>query len=127
MNQKVLLGNIERENKFIKNLFKITKFQEKNSTNQITKFLAFLQNSKNVPKYFIKLIGHYSLCRPKYPNISKLFVKCIFSCFPEQNKNVIMNQTDILKFIIFPEDALKNQTEKFQQKTKTPQINEEFQ
>ena len=111
MNKKGSLSDIENESEFIRTLFNFTKPQEKNSASRINLILTFIQNSKNGPNYFIKLIDRHSLCRPQHPDFSKLFVKCIFSCFPEteENKTFIKKQTEALKFIIFPD--------KFQQKT----------
>ena len=80
MNNKESLINIEKENELIKTLFSFTKFQEKKSAERIYQILSFIQNSKNGPNYFIKLIDNYSLCRMQHPNLSKLFVKCIFFC-----------------------------------------------
>ena len=107
MNKKESLSDIERENEFIKTLFNFTKIQEKSSADLNNQFLSFLQNSQNGPNYFIKLIDHYSLCRPQYHDLSKLFVKSIFSCFPEtieENKTFLKSQTYLLRFIIFPEE-----------------------
>ena len=94
LNKKESLGDIERENEFLKTLFGFTEFQETSSPDRINKILSFIQNSKNGPNYFIKLIDHYSLCRPQYPNISKLFVKCIFFCFQETHEpnNKLLNE-----------------------------------
>ena len=114
MNNKQSLSNIERENESTKTIFNFTQLQEKNSAGRINKFLSFFQNSKSGPNYFIKLIDHYSLCRVQYPNLSKLFVKCIFFCYPEtteENKTLIKKQTEGPKNIIFPEE--------FQQKKST--------
>ena len=113
MNKKELFSDFERENELIKTLFNFSKFQEKNSAALINQILTFLQTSKNGPDYFIKLIDYYSLCRPQYPNLSKLFVQSIFFCFPEttqQNKTFIKKQTEALKNIIFPEEFQQNTT-----------------
>ena len=123
MINKESLSDIERENEFIKTLFNFSHFQEKSYANRINKILSFIQNSKNEPNYFIQLIEYYSLCRSQYPGISKLFVKCIFLCFPEtteQNKNVIKNQTEVLKNIIFPEELQQKPS------TGSSKKNEEF-
>ena len=107
MNHKESLRDIERENEFTKTIPNFTQLQEKNSADRINKILSFIQNSKNGPSYFIKLIDHYSLCRIQHPDLSKLFVKCIFFCFletTEQIKTFIKKQTEALKFILFPEE-----------------------
>ena len=96
MKKKESLGDIERENEFIKTLFNFSLFQEKNSADRINKILSFIKNSKNGPNYFINLLEYYSLCRPQNLDISKLFVKCIFFCFletTEQIKTFIKKQT----------------------------------
>ena len=114
MNKKESLSEIKRENEFIQTLFNFVHFQEKNFAGQINIILSFIQNSKNGPNYFIQLIDNCSLCRPQYRDIWKLFVKCIFFCFPEtteQNKSFIKQQTEVLKDIVFPNE--------FQHKSKT--------
>ena len=123
MKKKESISVIERENEFIKNIFSLTVLQEKNSSDQINKILSFLQNSKNEPNYFIKFIDYYSLCRPHHPDLSKLFVKCMFICFPEtteQNKTLIKNQTRALKYILFPEELQQKPS------TGSSKKNEEF-
>ena len=102
------LSDIEKDNEFIKNLFNFSQFQERNYINLILQISSFIQNSKNGPNYFIKLIDYYSLCRPTFPNFSKLFVNCVFSCLPEtteENKTFIKYQTKALKYIIFQEES----------------------
>ena len=98
MNKKESFSDIARENEFIKTLFNFTNFQERNNTDLKNTVLSFLQISKNGPNYFINLIDHYSICRPQYPDLSNLFVKCVFLCFPEtteqesqQKYNLTMN------------------------------------
>ena len=118
MNKKESLSNIERENEFIKTLFNFTKIQEKSSSDLNNQFLSFLQNSQNGPNYFIKLIDHYSFCRPQYHDLSQLFVKSIFSCFPEtieENKTFLKSQTYLLKFIIFPEEFPINENKELKE------------
>ena len=123
MNNKESLSAIERENEFTKTMFNFTQLQEKNSADRINKILSFIQNSKNGPYYFIKLIDYYSLCRVQHPDLSKLFVKCIFFCYPEtteENKAFIKKQTEALKYIIFPEESQQKSS------TESPQKNQEF-
>ena len=110
INSKELSSEIEKENKFIKALFNIS-YQGKNSAERIKEILSFIQNSKNGPNYFIQLIDYFYLCRPQHLRLSMLFVKCVFFCFPETteaNKTFIKNQTEALKFILFPEECKQN-------------------
>ena len=119
MNNKESLINIEKENELIKTLFSFTKFQEKKSAERIYQILSFIQNSKNGPNYLIKLVDHFSLCRPHNPDLSKLFVKCIFFCFPEtneENKTFIKDRTEALKYFIFPEEFQQKPTNGSSQK-----------
>ena len=79
-------------------------------------FLKSVQRGSNYYYYyFIQLLEHYSQCRPRQHYISKELVECIYSCFPEQINEIqeyIKEDTDILKFIIFPEEFTINENKK---------------
>ena len=49
-------------------------------------FYNFIKQSKNGSTYFIKLLDQYSFCRPNQLYFIKELVKCIYSCFPKENK-----------------------------------------
>ena len=102
--------DVERENIFVQTLFNYSHFQEVNSADRNIEFMSLIQNSKNGPNFFIKLIDCYSFCRPHNPNFSKLFMKCLFLCFPqtlEESKKFI-RQTKILKYLVFQEEFQQN-------------------
>ena len=100
-------SKLKEENENYKKLFNFKgsetqmKYFKKTLTN-------FIKNSKNNgPNYIILLLNFYSKCRPCHHRVSKELVECVLSCFPEQFDEIqqyIKENTDILKFIIFPEE-----------------------
>ena len=69
-------------------------------------FLQFIKNFKIDSIDFINFINFYSQCRPLQYNISRELVGLVYSCFPEQIQEIQqkINRTNILKFIMFPEE-----------------------
>ena len=101
-----VLLKIKEENEFIKKLFDFNGV-ETHYQHPKTYFLSLIQNSKNDPKYFVDLLKHYSKCRPHQQLVSKELVGCVYSCFPEQTNEIqqkIKEITNILRFIVFPEE-----------------------
>ena len=96
----------KEENDFNKELFNLN--LDKVS---LTHIKEMIKMSKNGPKYFIDLFDHYSKCRPHQHNVCKELVDCVYSCFPEQINEIQQNirNTEILKFIIFPEEFQINE------------------
>ena len=78
-----LESKIKEENEHIKELFNFNgdETQLKSLKELFTKFIL---NSNNGPNYFLKLLEHYSLCRPHEHHISRELIECVYSCFPEQ-------------------------------------------
>ena len=74
---------------------------------KLSKNFSILLDTKHNLNYFIKILEFYSRCRPHQHNVSTELSKCIYSCYPEQINQIqqkIKDNTDVLKFIIFPEE-----------------------
>ena len=74
-------------------------------------FPNYIRKSKNDPDYFVNFLEFYSHCRPNQYSLSKELVECVYSFFPEQINEIqqLIKNTDVLKFIIFPEDFSINE------------------
>ena len=94
-----------RDIEFLKDLFN---FHGDETQLQYIKelFTNYLRNSKNAAKHIISLLGYFSRCRPPQPRASKELVEYVYSCFPEQKNEIqqTIKKTEILKFIVFPEE-----------------------
>ena len=107
---------LEEEKKFIKELFNSSGDEEQiKHLNEI--FTNYITNSNNDLLYFIYLLNYYSKCRPHQQHVSKKLFDFVCSCFSEQNNEIQQNikNTSILKFVIFPEEFPKNESEELKE------------
>ena len=80
---------------------------------QLKYFKEMIQkNSKNCLNYFIDFLDFYSKCRPHQQHFLKELIKCVYTSFTEQITEIQqeIKYTEILKFIIFPEEFPINES-----------------
>ena len=95
---------LKEENENNKELFNFSGFQLKHMKELFTNYI---RNSKNGLNYFISFLDFYSKCRPHQHTVSKELVECIYSCFSEEIEEIKQNikeDTEVLTFIMFPEE-----------------------
>ena len=99
-------SKLKKENEIMKELFNFN--GDKTELEHLKKvFTNFISSTDNGPKYFIKLLDLYSVCRPHQHFILIQLIDCIFTCFSDQSDEIqleIKKHTIYLKHVIFPEE-----------------------
>ena len=98
-------SKLKEENELIKELFN---FNGDETRHQHLKEILtnYIRNSNNGSNFFIAFIDFYSKCRPRQQHVFRELVECACSCFQEQINDIKLSikKTDILNFIMFPEE-----------------------
>ena len=104
--------SLKEEYQFIKELFNFDD-HETQLQDLKTIFTNFMKSSssKYSRNYFILLLDFYCRCRVNQHHVAKALLECIYSFFPDQIneiqqyiKSFSLDDTLILKFIIFPKE-----------------------
>ena len=95
-------SKLKEQNEYIKELFN---FDAGEAELKHIKEL-FTNYIKNDTNDFILFLVFYSKCRPHHHVVSKSFIECVYSCFPDQIIEIQqqLKNEDFLKYIMYPEE-----------------------